>query len=319
MRADAQPNRGFRPRHAQTSNLDHPPGVGLTNQDTSRPRRWTQSFRKMMGYMILYKKNFKLKLSWYWWGALAIALLFTIVGARWLWLYRRGQALDIDEAGYLSIALSNYDAWVRGGPLGWLGAILAPNSQAPLTTDLASLVFVLTGPHLLAGFFIPLVAAMFCILATYSMGAAVGSRLVGLCASLLVASCPVMSFYSRSFHFGMAAALSTTAALLFMIRSNRFEEPRQVILFGLCLGLMPLSRSIDIAFMPGVIIAALFYILADPARLRKRLSAFAGALALAGTRCRVLACCERQVCLFVSFQLRLWLQSRRIRRETVFV
>jgi 4-amino-4-deoxy-L-arabinose transferase-like glycosyltransferase len=231
--------------------------------------------------MMFPSKTFKPALSWYGWAALGVCLVFAAVGARWIWLYRHGQAVDIDEAGYLSIALSDYNAWIRGGPLGWLGAIFAPNQQAPLTTEIASLLFLLTGPHIIAGFFVPLTAGAICIWLVYMMGATLGSRTVGLCACLVLAACPVMSFYSRSFHFGMLAALTTTGALLAMVRSNRFERPWPVALFGVCLGLMPLSRGMTIAFIPGVIVAALVFILAEPVRLGHRFKAFALSLILA--------------------------------------
>jgi cbb3-type cytochrome oxidase subunit 3 len=65
---------------------------------------------------------------------LVLTLFFFVVGARWIWIYRQGQPFDIDEAGYLGIALVDYHALVRAGIVGWLSAVEAPSDLAPLTT-----------------------------------------------------------------------------------------------------------------------------------------------------------------------------------------
>jgi predicted membrane-bound mannosyltransferase len=160
----------------------------------------------------------------YGFALLALLLLFVLINARWIWVYRHGQPLDIDEAGYLAIALVDYYALVREGVVGWLAAVWAPNIQAPLTTGLSSLLFYFTGPHIIVGFAVPLLAGTGCILATYFLGKSMGSRQIGLAASILVASCPVIPNFSRSFHFSLPATLAVTVALLALVKSNRFER-----------------------------------------------------------------------------------------------
>jgi hypothetical protein len=107
------------------------------------------------------------RLSSYGLALLALLLLFFLINARWIWIYRHGQSLDIDEAGYLTIALVDYYALVREGVVGWLAAVGAPSIQAPLMTALSSLLFYFTGPHVIVGFAMPLLAGAGCILATY--------------------------------------------------------------------------------------------------------------------------------------------------------
>lgn len=65
---------------------------------------------------------------------LALVVSFFAIGARWLWLYRHGQPFDIDEAGYLMIALGNYHALTDDGFGGWVSSVLGPGLQGPLPT-----------------------------------------------------------------------------------------------------------------------------------------------------------------------------------------
>lgn len=212
---------------------------------------------------------------------LGLVVSFFAIGARWLWLYRRGQPFDIDEAGYLMIALGNYHALIDDGVGGWLSSVLGPSLQGPLTTALASLIFYGTGPQIIAGFAVPLLAGTGCVIATYFLGKAIGSRQIGLGASILVASCPVILSYSRSFHFSLPAALLCTVMLTALVKSQRFERIGWSALFGLTLGLMPLARTMTIGFVPGAVAAAAVYALAEPASRVRRMLVLSASLGLA--------------------------------------
>jgi 4-amino-4-deoxy-L-arabinose transferase-like glycosyltransferase len=214
--------------------------------------------------------------------ALLGLLLFILIGLRWIWVYRHGQPLDIDEAGYLGIALIDYYALAHEGISSWLSAVQTSGGyQAPLTTALSSLLFYFTGPHVIVGFAVPLLAATGCILATYFLGKSVGSRQIGLLASMLVASCPDILRWSREFHFSMLATLVVTFALLALLRSNRFEQIGWSMLFGLSLGLMPLARTMTIAFIPGMVVGAFVYTIVDQEHRARRLLLFTTSMLLA--------------------------------------
>jgi hypothetical protein len=210
-----------------------------------------------------------------------LTLAFLVVGARWIWVYRRGQPLDIDEAGYIGMALVDYQALVGHGLAGWASVVFGPGMQAPLTSASSSLVFYLFGPHLVAGFAVPLVAAACCIPATYALGKTLGSPRIGLAASVLVASCPLIVNYSRSFHFSMPATALFTVTLLALARSNRFERVGWAALFGVALGSLPLARTMTIAFVPGIVAGAVVYAVVLPAARGRRLLVLAASLVLA--------------------------------------
>jgi 4-amino-4-deoxy-L-arabinose transferase-like glycosyltransferase len=211
---------------------------------------------------------------------LALLLLFLAVNARWVWLYRHGLALDIDESGYLSYALIDYYGLHYGGLSGWVAAIEMPSIQAPLTMLLASLLFCLAGPHIILGFAVPLAAATACIAVAYAVGRSVGPAWVALVAALLTASCPVIINYARSYQFSMLATLLTTLALLAILRSRRMYSVGWALVFGICLGLMPLARTMTIAFVPGLVAAAAAAVLVEKQQRLRRLLMLAGSMML---------------------------------------
>ncbi len=193
------------------------------------------------------------------WLLAALVLLCVLVNLRWLWLFRRDQPYDIDEAGYLGIALQDWLGLRHGGLSGWIAAVEAPSIQAPLTTAAASLAFALVGPHPLAGFAVPVLAHVLCILAAYALARERASGAASLAAAALVASCPMIVTYARSFHFALPATATTLLALLCLVRSRHMSRPVWASLFGVCLGLLPLARTVTIAFLPGVLLAALLW------------------------------------------------------------
>ena len=182
----------------------------------------------------------------YFLAMVACTLFFLAIGARWVWVYRYGQPYDIDEAGYLSIALGDYYALIGHGVIGWFDQVIAPNIQAPLTTALASLLFYVNGPRPIVAFAVPLVAGALTVIATFFLGRAVGSRPAGLAAAILVASCPLIVIYSRSFSFALPATFVMAFTMLALVLSRRFDRMGWAIVFGVSLGLMPLARTMTL-------------------------------------------------------------------------
>jgi 4-amino-4-deoxy-L-arabinose transferase-like glycosyltransferase len=207
---------------------------------------------------------------------LAVIVLFLAINARWIWIYRHGLVLDIDEAGYLSLSIIDYYGLLYNGITGWISAIEAPSIQAPLTTALTSLVYFVTGLHVIAGFVVPVLAGAGCVAAAYALGRSIGTPRTGLVAAVLTASCPVIVNFSRSYHFSMPATLVTTLALVAIIRSRGFRSIGYALAFGVCLGLMPLARTMTIAFFPGMVAAAFLVVVVDPKDLVRRLLILTG-------------------------------------------
>lgn len=196
--------------------------------------------------------------------------LFLAIGIRWIWRFRAGQPLDIDEAGYLSFSFLDYHGLTHGGLAGYFSAIEASSVHAPLTAAIAALIYCVTGPNWIFGFGVPLLSGVGAIAATYALGRILGSRGVAGLGALLVGSCPIIINYSRSFHFALPATFVATMALVALLRSNRCRHFGLASLFGLCLGLMPLARTMTLGFVPGVVLGALVYVAIDKEDRKRR-------------------------------------------------
>ncbi|WP_233223060.1 glycosyltransferase family 39 protein [Amycolatopsis sp. BJA-103] len=208
------------------------------------------------------------------WVLLGVALAWLAVNFRWIALYRDGQVFDIDEAGYFGMALNNHGAALRDGVTGWVEAVEAPGIQAPLLPALTSLHFFATGTGTVAAFVVPLLAGVALILLTHAVANRVAGRPFAWIATALIATAPGVIFEARAYHFALPAAVMTTAAIYFLVRSEGLSKPKFVVLFGIFVGLMPLSRTMAVAFVPGLVLAALIQA-AVPHDRMKRLKWFA--------------------------------------------
>ena len=185
-----------------------------------------------------------------------LSLLTLGINLRWILLYRSSGLLDIDESCYFFLSLLDYMQFVDGGVVSWFKQVVFPSIQSPITTALASVAFVLVKPGITMAIVIPILMGSGVIVATYYLGRAVFSANVGLAASFLVACCPVIINYSRSFHFAITATLVTTLTLCALASSRELLSWRRCVIFGVGLGLMPLARTMTIAFIPGILLGA---------------------------------------------------------------
>jgi 4-amino-4-deoxy-L-arabinose transferase-like glycosyltransferase len=211
---------------------------------------------------------------------LLVAVYFAI-NARWIWLYRQNNLLDIDEAGYLSMAFSYYRSLVGSGLDDWFKSVLSPGIQAPITPALASLLFWISTPSILTGFAVPLLAGVVCVISTFWLARCLMNAPSALLAAALVASCPLLTTFARSFHFSIPATALFTLALVCMLRSRNFASVLWASLFGICMGLLPLTRTMTIAFLPGLLMGAAVHTVAQRRDLWPRLGVLVWSLLLA--------------------------------------
>ncbi|MBW0017786.1 MAG: glycosyltransferase family 39 protein [Mycobacterium sp.] len=205
-------------------------------------------------------------------AALVFLVVWCLIDLRWVWLYRRGNLLDIDEAGYLTLAV----AAARNHEYGLVFFTI----YSPATPAAAALIFSVFGPHLVLGFLVPIIAAALTGYLTFSLGLTIGGPRLAWLALVLVSTTPVFVDYSRQFSFAMSCALAVTAALYCLLRSEGLTSVRWTMWFGVCVGLMPLTRTMAIAYVPGVLLAALITSLGHPDS-RQRLARLGRATILA--------------------------------------
>jgi 4-amino-4-deoxy-L-arabinose transferase-like glycosyltransferase len=208
--------------------------------------------------------------------ALAASLAFLLIGARWIWLYRQPGLLDTDEAGFLATALSDYLALMAHGVGSWIATTWQPNYQSPFVPAVTSLLFVVVGKHPMAGLLIPVLCASLTVYLSFEIGRrATGSAIQGVLIAALVASCPVIVNYSRTFVFALPAALVFSLAMWSLLKTDRFENWKWSVLLGVCVGLLALTRTVTMAFIPGIGLAAVIYVAADRKSSLRRACFFA--------------------------------------------
>lgn len=210
----------------------------------------------------------------YWWCPDSVVralrlfvVLATVASALWVWTQRRGGTWDIDEAGYLAMALRDWHGFGRGGLSQWYDTINLQPVQAPAVPAAASLLFVVFGGHVVIALAVPLLCYLAVGLMTIELSRPLG-RVANVVCSALVITAPVFLVYSRSFHFAVPAAAVLTFTIVAQVHSRHLLRTRWSIAWGVSLGLLVLTRTMTVAFLPGIFLAALLPCVAAPTRRR---------------------------------------------------
>jgi hypothetical protein len=204
-------------------------------------------------------------------AAVVIACLaWSLANVTWLVHNREGQPLNIDEAGYLGIALNNAFGWERGGASGWVDSVLWPSQHAPLTTALTSLGLLTGWDPIAVALGVVLTFAFLTLLLTAALATVTRDRAVVVLSLALVATAPGFIELSRSYVFAVPAAAVTLAALYALVRSRGLTSMAWSVVFGASLGLMPLARAMTIAFVPVILVAAAVHSAAHDGSWRRK-------------------------------------------------
>jgi 4-amino-4-deoxy-L-arabinose transferase-like glycosyltransferase len=202
----------------------------------------------------------------------ATAVLFALHVA-WLARFSFGYVTEWDESGYISIALRNTHALTSDGPFSLVSTVLDQGVQAPLVPLSAVPFNVVFGSGVDASLLVGPAFFALLVLATYAVARRLTTPWWALLAALAVGTAPVVSDYTRLFHFSVPAAAFLVLALWALMKSEGLTRRRWAIACGLLLGLMVLSRSMTIAYLPGFAAAAALPILFGEAR-KERLANF---------------------------------------------
>lgn len=183
------------------------------------------------------------------------ALLLVAIDVWWFLTYRDGFPLNVDEAGYTTIGVVDYLGLKGGGLHGWWEAIQTQTPNAPLLPALTSILLlikpgVLTGFAALAGFIVVLAFA------SYGTGERLAGPRLGALAALVTAALPGTIIFAREYVFALPTAALLACAVCALLRSDALRLRRWAIACGVALGLMLLARTMAVAFVPGVLVAA---------------------------------------------------------------
>jgi hypothetical protein len=191
------------------------------------------------------------------WGLVVgiFALVLAALNLWWVFSYRDGYPFDIDEAGYTAFGLVDYLALDYGGIDAWWDAIQAQPTFAPLIPALTS-ILVWIHPGALNGFAVLTGFMVLLVLATYGIGLRLAGPKLGALAALATATLPGTFIFSREYTFALPVAALLASAVYALLRSDGLRSRWWSILCGLALGLMLLSRTMAIVFVPAVLAAA---------------------------------------------------------------
>jgi hypothetical protein len=189
------------------------------------------------------------------------ALLIAAIDIWWFTANRHGYPLDVDEAGYTTIALLDYLGLKGGGLHVWWEAIQTQTPNAPLVPALTSLALVVK-PGVLDGFAVLTGFVVVLAFATYGIGERIAGPRLGALAALVVAASPGTFVFAREYIFALPTAAFLACAVFSLLRSDGLRSWRWALACGAALGLMLLSRTMAVAFVPGMLLAAVVVMLA---------------------------------------------------------
>ena len=196
------------------------------------------------------------------WGFLVLvgALLIAAVNVWWIVEYRHSYPFNVDEYGYTGIGLNDWLGFKSGGLHGWWEAIQQQTPNAPLLPALTSVVLIFS-PGLMQGFGVLIAVAVVQVMLSYGLGSRLAGPRLGALAALAVATSEGLIGFTREYIFALPAATSMTAAVLALVCSDGMRKRWWSAGVGVAVGLMLLSRTMTVAFVPGIAVAAVIVIL----------------------------------------------------------
>jgi hypothetical protein len=193
-------------------------------------------------------------------GIVAPVLIIGCVGAVniiWLIRFRFSQVTGWDESGYIAIAIRNTRALHEGGVASLVGEFERQNVQAPLLPLITVPINAVFGNEVFQALLAVQVVAAALMAATFLLARTFLSRSWSLLAAACVGSAPAVADYGREYVLSIPAALFLTAATWMLIRSDQLRKRRWVVGSGALAGLMLLSRTMTMAFLPALCAAGL--------------------------------------------------------------
>ena len=195
--------------------------------------------------------------SWRWALIVALGCLAMVaINVWWVATYRHGYPMDVDENGYTMIGVIDWLGFESGGISGWWEAFQNQTPNAPLLPALTSIVLIFK-PGVLEGFGVLIGFAALLTLATYGIGERLAGPRLGALAALAVGTSQGVFVFTREYIFALPTAAFLACSVYALIRSEGMRRRRWAIACGVAVALMLLSRTMAVAFVPGVAVAAL--------------------------------------------------------------
>ncbi len=191
------------------------------------------------------------------WILAVLGIAIVLAGATLLWDDARllGYPLQIDEAGYLSIAENDRIGFQSNGIHGWVETVLNQAPFAPLVPAMTSPLLVIN-QSTMQGFVVLAFFLVLLTIAVYGIGERLAGPRYGALAAIVVASMPGVANFSRTYVFALPAAALIASAVFAVLRAERLQRSGWAIAAGAAIGAMLLARTMTVAFVPGILVAA---------------------------------------------------------------
>jgi 4-amino-4-deoxy-L-arabinose transferase-like glycosyltransferase len=206
----------------------------------------------------------------------------TALDLSWLYRIRSGFPTEWDESGYIAIAVRNTHALQDGGLISFVRTVETQSVEAPLVPFLTVPLHLLLGTGVTQSLLVLPMFFAILVVATYGIARRLLPSRWALVAALVVAAVPDVTDHTRLYHFAVPAAALLTAATWALLQSERLSKTPFALAFGVLLGLTPLARTMTLAYLPALAIAAIVQVVATREERWRRVRnlVFAGAAAL---------------------------------------
>jgi hypothetical protein len=196
-----------------------------------------------------------------------------LLQAIWYLRFRSGSIMDLDEAAFIARALSDTHS-LGDGPDELVRTVMGTGVVGPFVPFTTIPLLLVFGDSLGAAWAMTGVYLAILLVATYAVGRRLLPTPWAALAAFLVGTAPVVTDYSRIYHFGVPAAALMTCAVWCLMRADRLRDRRFVVAAGVLVGCMLLTRTMTAAFLPGVAIELGAQVLATAERRERNFAVF---------------------------------------------
>jgi hypothetical protein len=187
----------------------------------------------------------------------AIAVLVAALNLLWVIKRRDLGAYNVDEAGYIATGLRYHRSIDLLHPQAFLSAVFSPSSTGVMV-PLLSVPLLIIGPRN-----IDTVMATQALIGGIAAIAAAGvaRRIAGngtaLVAGIIMLGLPALINSARSFQYAAGLGACMLLGLWALLASDRGYRRWPMVAFGAAVGVMPLTRTMALGYLPAMAIAAL--------------------------------------------------------------
>lgn len=192
-----------------------------------------------------------------------VGVLVAALNVWWVHEMRDLGAYNVDEVGYVATALRYHSALDLFHPLEFLKAVGAPSSTGPLVPLLAVPLIALLGRGVPVVMLIQPLIVVVAAIGIAGVTTAAAGRRTGTIAGIVTLCMPGMVQSARGFQYGSAAAAFLALAVWALLRSDHGRSRWAMLAFGLSTGLMLLSRTMAVGFVPALAVAVVLQVRRD--------------------------------------------------------